>query len=199
MGYPITSLLLLHAADFILSFPVTGSQGCATDVTHVFCNNELVFNNSHIAQCTGPPPPNTVCQNDGRAFVSTDTDGDCEFEGDARIETLKCTDQSDICVFIIATTPSPVTAPPQVTTEGPQNDKRGHIAGGVFGALLLLLIIGSLLNICVKRYQNQPPASDSGETENLRAMQSSGDTSNSDTQGGPGLDDDSSPHRDRGV
>lgn len=66
--------------------------GCAANVTKVFCNNELVIDRIDIADCTGAPPLMTVCQRDGRAFVSIDTDGDCEFEEKAGyIQTEKCT------------------------------------------------------------------------------------------------------------
>lgn len=66
--------------------------GCAADVAYVFCNEKRLFSRTRIADCTGPPPPNTLCQHDGRAFVSTDRDGACEFEGEDRfIDTTKCT------------------------------------------------------------------------------------------------------------
>lgn len=65
--------------------------GCAANVTKVFCNDKLLFNSGGIKKCTGPPPPRSVCQHDGRAFVSTDADAVCEFEGkDGYIETGKC-------------------------------------------------------------------------------------------------------------
>lgn len=68
------------------------AQGCAANVTNVFCNDKEVKQDPPIQPCKGLPPPNTVCQYDGRAFVSNDSDGNCEFEGaDSYIETSKCT------------------------------------------------------------------------------------------------------------
>lgn len=66
-------------------------SGCASNVTQVFCNDNLLFSHALIADCTGLPQPNTVCQHDGQAFVSIDTPGSCDFEGDSYIKTEKCT------------------------------------------------------------------------------------------------------------
>ncbi|XP_078105823.1 uncharacterized protein LOC144517611 [Sander vitreus] len=193
--------LLLCYAELTQCLPVTASQGgnifvfscknpgCATNVTCVFCNDNLIWRHSHIANCTGPPPPNTVCQQEGRAFVSIDTHGDCEFEGkDGYIRTEKCTDHSNICVFISATTSS------QVTSDGTPkySSKLGYILGGICG---FFLIIGlCLIAHCHKQRQNrelnQNHASDSDVTEPLREMQSPRETSGSDTRG-PGLNESS--------
>ncbi|KAF3850918.1 hypothetical protein F7725_012690 [Dissostichus mawsoni] len=99
--------------------------GCAKNVTTIFCNDEPVSFN-HIADCrpAGPPPPQTVCQHEGRAFVFTNTSGRCEFEVKSRdIKTGNCQGKSDG----VATTPSPVP------TEASRSDpaKRGHIVVGV--------------------------------------------------------------------
>ncbi|XP_049907266.1 uncharacterized protein LOC126394486 isoform X2 [Epinephelus moara] len=137
--------LLLRAAELIQCFPVTASQGgnqsvqvffckdpgCAANVTHIFCSDKSVnFSHTHITECSGPPPPNNVCQHDGRAFVSKDTAGSCDFE-----------DQNNICAFISATTPSPVT------TEGTPKDhaKHEHTVGGVVGGLLLLIALACVI------------------------------------------------------
>ncbi len=67
------------------------TPGCAAKVTKVFCNDELLTDHVDITDCTGAPPIDTVCQRDGRAFVSVDADGNCEFEGKAvYIQTEKC-------------------------------------------------------------------------------------------------------------
>lgn len=61
-------------------------------MTHVFCNDESLLSDGPIPNCTGPPPPNTVCQHKGFAFASTDSDAGCDFEGkDGLIESGKCT------------------------------------------------------------------------------------------------------------
>lgn len=67
--------------------------GCAANVEVVYCNDKNVFAvlNETIKDCSGFPPPNTVCQRDGRAFVSTNSDGQCDFEGlNYSITTIKC-------------------------------------------------------------------------------------------------------------
>lgn len=67
------------------------TPGCAAEVTAVFCNEELLLYNSSIANCKGPPPPGTVCQHNGLAFVAINTIGVCDFEGEVRpIQTEKC-------------------------------------------------------------------------------------------------------------
>ncbi|XP_028434760.1 uncharacterized protein LOC114556103 isoform X2 [Perca flavescens] len=202
--------LLLCAAELIQGFPVTASQGgnqsvwlffckdpgCATNVTCVFCNDNLIWRHNHIANCTGTPPLNTVCQHGGRAFVSIDTHGECEFEGKGSyIRTAKCTDHSNICVFISATTS------PQVTRDATPNHrtKSGYILGGVWGSFLLivgLFLIAHFRNFCKQRqnreHHNQHNTSDSVVTESLREMQSPGVTSGSDIRRGPGLNENSS-------
>nr|XP_033476199.1 uncharacterized protein LOC117252992 isoform X1 [Epinephelus lanceolatus] len=171
------------------------NPGCAANVTHIFCSdNSVNFSHTHITECSGPPPPNNVCQHDGRAFVAKDTAGSCDFEGSmGYIDTEKCTDQKNICAFISATTPSPVT------TEGTPKDhaKPGHIAAGVVGGLLLLIALACVIACCCirrrNREQNQPPARDPDVNLPLREQQDPGETSEGDTHGGPGLDDGSSP------
>ncbi|XP_068559889.1 uncharacterized protein [Cebidichthys violaceus] len=205
----VTVLFLpLFAAGLAQCFPDTASQGgnrsaqlffcsipgCADDVTSIFCNEVQLLVHSFIANCTGPPPPNTACQHDGRAFVSIDTDGDCEFEGKSSyIETKKCTDHSNICAFISANTSS------QVTTE--DHATRRYIVGGVCGSALLIMLIGIFGYIRSRFTQsreiNQQPARDSGVIIPLREMESPGETSDSDT---PGLDGGcSTSHRVRGA
>lgn len=66
-------------------------SGCASNVTQVFCNDKLLFSQTLIADCAGLHRPNTVCQHDDQAFVSIDTPGSCDFEGDSYIKTEKCT------------------------------------------------------------------------------------------------------------
>ncbi|KAI9521569.1 hypothetical protein NQZ68_003723 [Dissostichus eleginoides] len=140
--------MLFWAAGLMQCFPATASQGgnslaklffcmdpgCAKNVTTIFCDDEPV-SFDHISDCrpAGPPPPQTVCQHEGRAFVFTNTSGQCEFEVKSRdIRTGNCKDH--ICTFfngksdgVATTTPSPVP------TEASRSDpaKRGHIVVGV--------------------------------------------------------------------
>lgn len=72
--------------------------GCATNVTDIFCNDKQIPYQTPFAVCTGPPSRNTVCQLNGRSFVSTNANGNCEFEGkDGHIPTQKCT--GSYCYF----------------------------------------------------------------------------------------------------
>ncbi|XP_051279641.1 uncharacterized protein LOC127376620 isoform X2 [Dicentrarchus labrax] len=180
----IIIIILLSLLPLTQCFPVTAGvrrsvqvfyckiPRCAANVTDVFCNDKPVFSNNNIAECAGPPPPNTVCQQDSRAFVSTDTAGLCDFEGRAGyIETKKCTDDSDICRFISATTPSP----------DKDHATPGYIVGVVVGVAvvggLILLIVGISWYFCKKGKgkRKQRATGDSGGTVPLN--------------GGPGLDD----------
>ncbi|KAK5910112.1 hypothetical protein CesoFtcFv8_003980 [Champsocephalus esox] len=162
--------MLFLAAGLMQCFLATASQGgnslaklffcmdpgCAKNVTTIFCDDEQVpFD--HIADCrpSGPPPPQTVCQHDGRAFVFTNTSRRCDFEVISRaIKTRNCQDHSDICTFFNgksdgAATPSPVS------TEASRHDpaKRGYI--GVVVPVLLLLLLGfSFLIAYVVRRRN---------------------------------------------
>ncbi|XP_010784850.1 uncharacterized protein [Notothenia coriiceps] len=162
--------MLFWAAGLMQCFPATASQGgnsleklffcmdprCAKNVITIFCDDKLV-SFDQIADCksAGPPPPRTVCQHDGRAFVFTDTSGRCEFEAESRdLKTGNCKDHSDICTFfngnsngVATTTPSPVT------TEASRHDpaKRGHIVVGVVVSVLLLLGVSCLIAYLVRR------------------------------------------------
>ena len=65
---------------------------CAARVKSVFCNDKQLLSGDRIQECAGPPPPDSVCQHQGRAFVSTVSGATCEFEGtDSYIKTKKCT------------------------------------------------------------------------------------------------------------
>ena len=65
---------------------------CAARVKSVFCNDKQLLSGDRIQECAGPPPPDSVCQHQGRAFVSTVSGAECEFEGtDSYIKTKKCT------------------------------------------------------------------------------------------------------------
>ncbi|XP_042277203.1 uncharacterized protein LOC121903875 isoform X2 [Thunnus maccoyii] len=215
MKEQICLFLLLCVPTLTQCFPVTAAQGgqnhmqlffcetpgCATDVTRVFCNDKLVFNNTDIISCTDLPPPNTVCQHNGRAFISRDIASVCEFErANGYMETKECTDLSNICDLINAPTSSPIS------TKGQQNVREHHAKGGtiVGGVLCLVLIVSGLTAFfCSKKKdgdRNQQPESDSGVTLPLRNMQSSGETSERDTDCDPGLTDGSPPsQRDHGV
>ncbi|XP_070821271.1 uncharacterized protein [Chaetodon trifascialis] len=189
--------LLLWALGLTHSFPVTARQGgnrsarlffcviqgCAANVTHAFCNDVRIFSGSHIANCAGPLTPNAVCQHDGRAFLSTDTDGDCEFEGKVNsIDTKKCKDDSPICAFATAPTSPPVTT------------NNYAIAAYTVAAVLVLGLIFFSVWLCKKRRQReQQPASDTDGNVPLREVQRPEDGNGRDTRGGPGLDDGSSP------
>lgn len=67
-------------------------SGCVANVTDVFCKDEPVPVHRPLPNCTGTPLNNTVCQHDGRVFISYDGNGDCEFEGKliGYIDTAKC-------------------------------------------------------------------------------------------------------------
>lgn len=67
-------------------------SGCAANVTDLFCNDERVPFHRPLARCTGTPLNSTVCQHDGRAFISFDGSGVCQFEGEliGYIDTAKC-------------------------------------------------------------------------------------------------------------
>ncbi|XP_031705480.1 uncharacterized protein LOC116384707 [Anarrhichthys ocellatus] len=199
--------LALFAPGLAQCFPVTASQGrnrspqlffcnisgCAFDMTHVYCNDVDLMNQTGIADCTGPPPPNTVCRHGGRAFFSIDTDGVCEFEGKSGyIVTEKCTDQSNICAFISANISS------QVATE--DHARHRYIVVGVCGSALIILI-GTFWYIHSRwivqsRGRNQQPARDYTAIP-LREMESPGETSDNDTPGS--ADGSSTSHRDRGA
>ncbi|XP_056233469.1 uncharacterized protein LOC130170277 isoform X1 [Seriola aureovittata] len=165
--------------------------GCASNVTKIFCKDELVVTDKHIPDCAGHlPPPKSVCQHDGRAFVSSDTDDPCEFEGEAYIETRKCTATSDICSLTRDT-----KSPEQKSLES------------IWIVLIVLVSLVSLVCLIIHIYkkrqnreQNPQEGSDSGVAEPLRDIQSSGNTSERDTSGAPGLDDSSSlSQRDHGA
>lgn len=87
-------LILFDIADgdsSVLTFFCV-KPGCVTDVTDIFCNEKQIPSHTPFEDCTGTPPPNAVCQHDGRAFVSINADGDCDFEGKGGyIKTRKCT------------------------------------------------------------------------------------------------------------
>lgn len=87
-------LILFDVADgnsSVLTF-FCKIPGCVTNVTDIFCKEEQIPTHTPFEDCTGTPPPNTVCQHDGRAFVSINADGECDFEGKhGYIETQKCT------------------------------------------------------------------------------------------------------------
>lgn len=142
-----TLIFLLHllSRELVYCFPVTPGQGgnrsadlffckvpgCAADVTVVFCNDVQVFRGLHITECAGRPTPKSVCQRDGRAFVSVVTGGQCEFEGKGiYILTEKCKDHNNsICAF----------------TTDPSSPKPGHIVYilcGVIGLLLIIICLG---------------------------------------------------------
>lgn len=196
--------VLLFASELTQGFPVEASkggnrsvffckaQGCAAHVTHVLCKDKNLPIHTPIPNCTGPPPPNTVCQYDGRAFVSIISDGNCDFERDDYIDTEKCTDQNDMCafrglVFPPATTTSPVTE---------DNANHGLSVGLSIGGCVIVLSALGVLWYFYKRRQNreQEQASDPVGTEPLRERQSPGETSERDAHdGAPGLDDGSSP------
>ncbi|XP_042277205.1 uncharacterized protein LOC121903875 isoform X4 [Thunnus maccoyii] len=109
-------------------------------------------------------------------------------------------DLSNICDLINAPTSSPISTKGQQNV-GEHHAKWGTIVGGVL--CLVLIVSGLIAFFCSKkkdRDRNQQPASDSGVTLPLRNMQSSGETSERDTDCDPGLTDGSPPsQRDHGV
>ncbi|XP_040927959.1 uncharacterized protein LOC114861846 isoform X2 [Betta splendens] len=122
--------------------------GCALKVNKVFCNDEPVPFNSPMKECTGAPPPNTVCQRGGRAFVSTNTSGPCEFEADTYIQTKKCTDNTDVCDFTSGTTPPPLNIPESRNQD--QGGSRTH-----YIPLIVVLVTGVVL-VLLALYWRKP-------------------------------------------
>ncbi|KAK9522663.1 hypothetical protein VZT92_019112 [Zoarces viviparus] len=197
--------LLLFAAVLAQCFPVTASQGgnrsarlffcnvsgCADDVTSVYCTDDVdLLTHTRITDCTGPPQPNTVCRHDGRAFVSSDTHGYCDFEGKSGyIVAEKCTDHSNICAFMSANASS------QVTTE--DHARHRYIAAGVSGSVLLIILIFGIRSCRIAQIRKSIQQLRDNTNVQLGEMESPKETSDSDT---PGLDDGCSPsHRDRGA
>ncbi|XP_051807010.1 uncharacterized protein LOC127534824 isoform X1 [Acanthochromis polyacanthus] len=170
-------------------------EGCAPNVTKVFCNDENLLDHSHIPNCSGPPQPNSVCQHNGSVFASTNTSGVCEFEGENHIETKECRD-FNICFINNPTSSSPVSPRGLKATE----DYTIPIVIGV--VVLLLLVIGLVACFRKKilsRRPNLEQKSDPGETKGLKMEQRSGDTERA-PPAVPLLDDDTSPSQcDGGV
>ncbi|XP_051807011.1 uncharacterized protein LOC127534824 isoform X2 [Acanthochromis polyacanthus] len=136
--------LLWFVPELSLCSPVTAGvngnvqifycEGCAPNVTKVFCNDENLLDHSHIIpKCSGPPQPNSVCQRNGSVFASTNTSGVCEFEGENHIETKKCPGPYNICCFNGSTSSSPVSPHGLKATE--------HIVIGVVGKFSLQLVV----------------------------------------------------------
>nr|XP_020450156.1 uncharacterized protein LOC109956977 [Monopterus albus]XP_020450157.1 uncharacterized protein LOC109956977 [Monopterus albus] len=180
--------LLVFAPALACALPTTASQGgktsvqtffckdpgCADNITKVFCNDKRLTDRQ-MADCTGPPPPNTVCQRDGRAFVSTDAHGKCEFEGVSFfLPTGDCKDHINICAFSRAATPSPLTNRTQKDQENPEHDAgrgNGSLVSLVVPILLLVGVGVAVLVVLKKKRQNRPQnqqsASDPSETRQL--------------------------------
>ncbi|XP_026176883.1 uncharacterized protein LOC113138560 [Mastacembelus armatus] len=134
------------------------APGCVTDVKKVFCNDKSVSIGDPIIKCTGPPPLNSVCQYDGRAFVSTDTSDSCDFEGDSYIETTKCTDQTSACASISVTTPSPVNTV-NMQKEQKRQDRHHLVTGIVLVLAVLVVVVLVVVYFCQRKGQDHPPAS----------------------------------------
>lgn len=81
------------------------AAGCAANVSKVFCQDKCVFENKDVPDCRGRPSLHSVCQKDGRAFVSAPKATSCEFESkNSYITTIRCTGNyvllfSVSCVF----------------------------------------------------------------------------------------------------
>ncbi|XP_077942884.1 uncharacterized protein LOC120831293 isoform X3 [Gasterosteus aculeatus] len=159
-GFPVTASGNKSAQLFFCSIP-----GCGSNVTHVFCNDESLLSDGPIPNCTGPPPPNTVCQHKGFAFASTDSDAGCDFEGkDGLIESGKCTDNRSICASLHRGfhRPSLTTAFPLVnaTSQVPTRGRYGFIVGVV----ICLLIVGIAGRVFYRRSQ-QDSASNAADRD----------------------------------
>ncbi|CAB1438429.1 unnamed protein product [Pleuronectes platessa] len=112
-----TVLLSQFISELVQCFPAAaGGKGvkqfycedpdCAAHVARVFCDNVLVSFAAPIEECAGNLPPDSVCQHQGRAFVSTVSGGTCDFEGtDVYIKTKKCTDLDSTWGFTTDTSP----------------------------------------------------------------------------------------------
>ncbi|XP_030271925.1 uncharacterized protein LOC115581173 [Sparus aurata] len=197
MSESIFTFLLLLLPGLAQCLPVTANQagnrpsqlffcktpGCAAEVTAVFCNEELLLYNSSIANCKGPPPPGTVCQHNGLAFVAINTIGVCDFEGEVRpIQTEKCKGNSDICAILLAITASPAPIKDHATP--------AWIAAGV--CVIVLVMIGLSLYFWKKRRTTEQQQA--SVTVAMRVIQSPGETNKRYTDGGgPGLDNSRSP------
>ncbi|KAK2902195.1 hypothetical protein Q8A73_011941 [Channa argus] len=156
------SFLLSFAPQFALCFPVApggntslqvffcSNPGCVANVTQVFCNDELLI--TPITDCTDLPPPNSVCQHGGRAFVSIDTPGSCDFEGGSYIKTEKCTDQTSVCDFTSATPSSPLTTK-SVQDLQTNHTRYYHSCHVIAGLVLVLLVL--VLTYFYKKRQNR--------------------------------------------
>ncbi|XP_008279684.1 uncharacterized protein LOC103357072 [Stegastes partitus] len=203
--FKITMVLIVTQLALCLPVPAGGNgpvqtfyckpKGCAENVTQVFCEDEPLLNSSNIPNCSGPPQLNSVCQHDGRAFVSTSMNGDCDFEADKEIPKGKCTDHNSICLFNDPTSSQPVS--PDGLHE-PGKNRTSYIVIGVVvpGLVLLLVVAGLFAFLCKKRRTRQPDKQlqrDHRETEALNMHQRSGDVTEKAPQADPGLDDDTAP------
>ncbi|KAK2837360.1 hypothetical protein Q5P01_014572 [Channa striata] len=143
----LPSILLLLCGPLAQCLPVTSGgntflqvffcsdPGCAANVTNIFCNDKPLSSVTPLTECTDLPPPNSVCQHDGRAFVSINTTGTCEFERGYYMNTEKCTDQTSVCNFTSATTQS------LANTKKPQGPQRNHICSITAAGLALVSLI----------------------------------------------------------
>ncbi|XP_023137285.2 uncharacterized protein LOC111576027 isoform X1 [Amphiprion ocellaris] len=206
--------LLWFVPELALCSPVTAGvngtvqmlycEGCAPNVTKVFCNDENLLGHSHIPNCSGPPQPNSVCQQDGSVFVSTSTSSDCQFEGENYIETKPC---PDLSCFVHGPTSSSKLGPFD-PKEAPEDHTKPIVLGVADQVLLLVLAVVAVVAVvlvayfCKKgrtRQSNLEQQSDPGETDALKMEQRPGDIERA-PPAVPGLDDDTSPSQcDSGV
>nr|XP_020482700.1 uncharacterized protein LOC109977258 isoform X2 [Labrus bergylta] len=134
-----------------------------------------------VTASPGFPPINSVCKHDGRAFVSTYTDGSCEFEGEGHLASDKCQDNNTICAF------GRVSSATENNEQISSSDNTGLIVGPSIAAAVVLVIGLALyfkMNICKKKRQEmsnigmQPGKNDNTETSERESLR------------GPGLADD---------
>ncbi|XP_078141296.1 uncharacterized protein LOC144539608 [Centroberyx gerrardi] len=212
-----TVFLLMCAISLSVSSSIRASQsgksahkvlacmnlGCAANVTHVYCNNELIFNKADIPDCKSILEPMKVCKSGGRAFVNTT--GDCEFEGDSgHIDKYPGGDAASLCASEIVELQNQER--PRIssedmtahTTSSPtsSDDLAGKIVGGVFGGVGLVVLLGWITHFCLKRRnkrQSREPTDEPAETVALRDVRTAGENGEREAAGGPGLDDDNPP------
>ncbi|XP_030594064.1 uncharacterized protein LOC115786157 [Archocentrus centrarchus] len=163
------------------------SEGCAANVTHVYCDDVEMLNKRSIAECFVPPEPNTVCEHRGRAFLSVAANL-CEFESDTGYIKTKNCKAPDVCAFLNgATTPS--VTPTGIQKAEQLNTKTPGVVTGVV-CFVALLVFG--VGILYKMAPNHQQQSEPGVTVPLTEVHSCGDTTERHTQASPGLENGSS-------
>ncbi|KAM4745163.1 uncharacterized protein FYW61_010928 isoform 1-T3 [Anableps anableps] len=205
----VKSIFLLSAFAHTPSPPVTTGAGgpmqlfyckpagCVVNVTRVFCDDRLL--QLELPNCSGSPLVHTVCQHNGRAFVSSPAGTTCEFEEESRmILTGRCKDHDPICLWIPATSPS--TTPSNNGRKAVDVNSQYIVLQVFFGVALLLGGI-VLIYCCIRRCSrkpNQQQNRDPDGSEQPVMIQLMGNTTERDTEVALQMDDDAIPQRGHG-